>query len=209
MATKELREETFVVSGEHLEWTFDNETNEPTCHLILPRSKHESSSCSPAHKHCCTSSSCSSDGTYDKHGETQETLRTSNECAICMAEYDIGDAIVRSRNCGHAFHQSCILDWISRENTNCPSCRAVFYDPKGTTEGRMAKTPSATSSPPNRSMEGGVVFPRRVINYEGRDDVVDGFSEEENESGEGRRDRSDTADTDALTVMAERRRSEL
>ncbi len=61
--------------------------------------------------------------------------RCSNECSICMLEYDAGDVVVCSKHCSHVFHQECILNWFSHSNSksgesnrNCPSCRCNFWD---------------------------------------------------------------------------------
>lgn len=89
---------------------------EPQCFLILPthlQSSFQETSC-------------------------KDFMRTSNECAICMIEYDVGDVVIYSKHCRHAFHQDCILDWFSREKTQCPSCREVFWDPKGEAEGKKS-----------------------------------------------------------------------
>ena len=40
----------------------------------------------------------------------------SNECTIWKVEYDLGDVAIGSQNCSRAFHQDCILDWVSRES---------------------------------------------------------------------------------------------
>ncbi|KAH6948548.1 hypothetical protein HPB50_025070 [Hyalomma asiaticum] len=52
-------------------------------------------------------------GTYD-HGEKDR------ECAICMAEFEVGHAF-RILPCMHIFHVACIDDWLMRSFT-CPSC---------------------------------------------------------------------------------------
>lgn len=103
-AMEDLREETFVITEGNLEWVIEEtkETLEPQCYLVLPSEITNNKTC-------------------------QHSI--SNECAICMAEYDLGDVVICSKTCPHAFHQDCILDWVSRENTDCPVCRAVFYDP--------------------------------------------------------------------------------
>ncbi|KAL9179149.1 hypothetical protein ACHAXT_000191 [Thalassiosira profunda] len=98
-----LSSQTFVVTEENMEWSFDEGDEggplEPACRLILPRSEAEDTKESSAHN-------CSNHG------------RASNECLICMAEYEVGNVVIVSRNCSHAFHQDCILDWL-----------AVLYDP--------------------------------------------------------------------------------
>lgn len=64
-------------------------------------------------------------------------------CAICLDPYEVGDAIVWSSNkqCRHAFHQDCILDYFLHLHKNdkeeeevaatapCPCCRQSFCQP--------------------------------------------------------------------------------
>ncbi|KAJ2018044.1 hypothetical protein GGI09_002859 [Coemansia sp. S100] len=45
------------------------------------------------------------------------------DCSICLAEYKVLD-VVRVLECGHYFHQSCIDDWLTNHNVNCPICKA-------------------------------------------------------------------------------------
>jgi hypothetical protein len=57
----------------------------------------------------------------------------SNECAICLDTYKPGESVVWScnRNCPHAFHQDCLLDYWVKVNDNsspCPMCRQNFLD---------------------------------------------------------------------------------
>lgn len=49
-------------------------------------------------------------------------------CAICLAEYQVGDAIVwaSEHECPHAFHQECMLNWLSTGKKRCPICRYSF-----------------------------------------------------------------------------------
>lgn len=165
-AMEDLREETFVITDDNLEWEFDDTNNNTTdsselqCHLILPADNHSNSK------------------TCKQHNNG----RISNECAICMVEYDLGDVVIHSRTCCHVFHQDCILDWISRENKNknCPVCRSVFYDP--TNSKKKKKNKSSSSD--------------RLQNNGG-----DGSDEERDDDHNDirRRSRSDTADTDTLS----------
>ena len=53
----------------------------------------------------------------------------SSYCNICLQEYQVGDIVVWSRRpdgCHHAFHEDCLLDWLSRK-PSCPNCRQVFF----------------------------------------------------------------------------------
>ena len=47
-----------------------------------------------------------------------ETFECSS-CAICLSDMDSEKKTLR---CGHQFHESCILEWLSRSST-CPHCR--------------------------------------------------------------------------------------
>jgi len=49
---------------------------------------------------------------------------SEDACAICLTEYEEGDEICWSHNkeCNHAFHRECILEWLIRHD-DCPCCR--------------------------------------------------------------------------------------
>ena len=49
-------------------------------------------------------------------------------CAICIGEYEAGDRVVWSgiHECKHAFHDECILPWLSKGKKRCPVCRHWF-----------------------------------------------------------------------------------
>eukprot|EP00573_Skeletonema_grethae_P003187 CAMPEP_0201687462 /NCGR_PEP_ID=MMETSP0578-20130828/1515_1 /ASSEMBLY_ACC=CAM_ASM_000663 /TAXON_ID=267565 /ORGANISM="Skeletonema grethea, Strain CCMP 1804" /LENGTH=258 /DNA_ID=CAMNT_0048171621 /DNA_START=165 /DNA_END=941 /DNA_ORIENTATION=- len=111
-----LQNETFVVTEDHIEYIFqeeqDNDANSDTqykINLILP--------------------------TEITGRQGKQNNQCSNECSICMLEYDIGDVVVCSKHCSHVFHQECILNWFShsnvksgKSNKSCPSCRCNFWD---------------------------------------------------------------------------------
>ncbi|KAL3766062.1 hypothetical protein ACHAW5_007757 [Stephanodiscus triporus] len=46
----------------------------------------------------------------------------SHTCPVCTDSYAPGDTIVRLPVCGHIFHESCALAWLTKHNT-CPYCR--------------------------------------------------------------------------------------
>jgi hypothetical protein len=46
----------------------------------------------------------------------------SHTCPVCTDSYAPGDTIVRLPLCGHVFHESCALSWLTKHNT-CPYCR--------------------------------------------------------------------------------------
>ena len=46
----------------------------------------------------------------------------SHTCPICTDSYAPGDTIIRLPLCGHVFHESCALAWLTKHNS-CPYCR--------------------------------------------------------------------------------------
>lgn len=56
----------------------------------------------------------------------------ANCCAVCLAEYEVGERIVWSSNpqCVHVFHVDCCVDWLVKmqPETPCPCCRQEFTD---------------------------------------------------------------------------------
>lgn len=49
----------------------------------------------------------------------------ASECAICLAEYVLGDEIRVLPQCGHGFHVTCIDTWLG-SHSSCPSCRQIL-----------------------------------------------------------------------------------
>jgi len=49
----------------------------------------------------------------------------ADECAICLAEFEDGQAMRVLPQCGHAFHAACVDTWL-RGHSSCPSCRRVL-----------------------------------------------------------------------------------
>ena len=46
----------------------------------------------------------------------------SHTCPVCTDSFVPGATIVRLPFCGHVFHESCVLSWLTQHNT-CPYCR--------------------------------------------------------------------------------------
>lgn len=57
-----------------------------------------------------------------------EPRYVDGSCSICLLDYEVGDTIIRStrRVCHHAFHDDCILAWLSKGKKRCPICRNFF-----------------------------------------------------------------------------------
>ena len=76
-----------------------------------------------------TSCSSANNSEFDSSAEGHENeLKQwrhvlSDECAICLGLYDIGDEVT-ALSCLHVFHLSCIAKWIvGQDKHHCPICR--------------------------------------------------------------------------------------
>lgn len=58
---------------------------------------------------------------YPCHQIHQFQLEKKDVCNVCLSKYD-ERAVVRTFDCGHYFHQTCIDKWIEH-NPTCPVCR--------------------------------------------------------------------------------------
>ncbi|XP_009595867.1 RING-H2 finger protein ATL80 [Nicotiana tomentosiformis] len=56
---------------------------------------------------------------------TTEHAAKFSECAICLAEFVVGDEIRVLPQCGHGFHVGCIDTWLG-SHSSCPSCRQIL-----------------------------------------------------------------------------------
>lgn len=53
------------------------------------------------------------------------TLRLNqltDECAICQDGFEEGQSVLKLPECGHAYHELCVLSWLEKQHT-CPLCR--------------------------------------------------------------------------------------
>ncbi|CAA7389078.1 unnamed protein product [Spirodela intermedia] len=50
------------------------------------------------------------------------------ECAICLSTVEEGDEM-RELKCRHAFHRSCMDEWLDYGRSTCPLCRVPLLAP--------------------------------------------------------------------------------
>ncbi|KDE06253.1 hypothetical protein MVLG_03412 [Microbotryum lychnidis-dioicae p1A1 Lamole] len=60
-------------------------------------------------------------------------FRPSNECSICLSEFENGDAVMELP-CGHLFHKEEIESWLLESKRVCPICRASITAEDGVEE---------------------------------------------------------------------------
>ncbi|KAL5541291.1 hypothetical protein UlMin_042513 [Ulmus minor] len=53
---------------------------------------------------------------------------TDNTCSICLSEYIAKEALRTIPDCGHYFHDDCIVEWL-KLNATCPLCRNLPQRP--------------------------------------------------------------------------------
>ncbi|XP_046385608.1 E3 ubiquitin-protein ligase RNF103-like [Ischnura elegans] len=53
----------------------------------------------------------------------------TSECVVCLEAYCRG-AVLCGLPCGHNYHHSCIMTWLTRDNHHCPVCRWPAYRSK-------------------------------------------------------------------------------
>jgi hypothetical protein len=53
-----------------------------------------------------------------------EFVGFSDECHICLEDYQPDAELAMLPNCGHAFHRHCITDYFGRYSKLCPVCKA-------------------------------------------------------------------------------------
>ncbi|CAI5457560.1 unnamed protein product [Closterium sp. Yama58-4] len=63
---------------------------------------------------------------YDR--DTNESILSLRECAVCLGEYAAGERIKVVPACAHGFHADCIDLWLAAKTT-CPICRRDLRSP--------------------------------------------------------------------------------
>lgn len=83
------------------------------------------------------------------------TTQVPNCCAVCLGTYEVGEDVVWSDNCLHAFHEECVTAWLIKmqEGNPCPCCRSVFVD----VDAVKPKTEKSVASVPRNVMNFGVI----------------------------------------------------
>lgn len=71
---------------------------------------------------------------------TDETLKDSDKCPVCVCEWEVGKDMALELPCKHIFHPICVKKWFNRQNT-CPLCRA----PVGESEREAVRTSGGAS----------------------------------------------------------------
>ncbi|XP_066300162.1 uncharacterized protein [Branchiostoma lanceolatum] len=76
---------------------------------------------------------------FDERRPLWQTLETkqppqsleADVCAICVDDlYDLTGSCVRTLDCGHRFHDSCVSRWLLKEERTCPCCRQLALLPE-------------------------------------------------------------------------------
>ncbi|KAF1954970.1 hypothetical protein CC80DRAFT_505809 [Byssothecium circinans] len=110
---------TSTSTSPHSIETSPTETNETTTENSLASTSHDNPTESPL--------------TSTTPDNTTETLPPSLElhpdppldedCPICYTSFATkDDSVIRTKDCNHTFHKSCLLIWLEEEGT-CPYCR--------------------------------------------------------------------------------------
>lgn len=64
-----------------------------------------------------------------QNGNVPKGIIMASECSICLDSYKRKDMLC-GLPCGHAYHQNCIMGWLTRDNHCCPVCRWPAYKAK-------------------------------------------------------------------------------
>uniref|UniRef100_A0A7N0V1V6 RING-type E3 ubiquitin transferase n=1 Tax=Kalanchoe fedtschenkoi TaxID=63787 RepID=A0A7N0V1V6_KALFE len=62
--------------------------------------------------------------TVEKYRNGDDLFR-EKECAVCLSEFQDGEALRILPKCNHAFHMSCVDVWLG-SHISCPMCRACI-----------------------------------------------------------------------------------
>ncbi|XP_020102030.1 probable E3 ubiquitin-protein ligase ATL45 [Ananas comosus] len=65
---------------------------------------------------------------YEKSRGGEGEGEGDGTCAVCLADFEEGEAVRVLPECAHCFHVACIDAWL-RARTSCPVCRAEIAPP--------------------------------------------------------------------------------
>jgi Ring finger domain len=71
------------------------------------------------------------DGDFEKEvppvvASDVDDIDYEHTCSICLAPYEVGSNLLRSRRCVHVFHWDCCQEWLQKRDV-CPYCRTPMY----------------------------------------------------------------------------------
>ncbi|KAF7846461.1 hypothetical protein BT93_L4304 [Corymbia citriodora subsp. variegata] len=72
-------------------------------------------------------------------GDAREEF-SSDECVICLEGFEEGEECWVMKTCGHVYHESCIKEWLAR-NQRCPLCRGSVREAR---EASLTAPPTAS-----------------------------------------------------------------
>ncbi|KAF7972017.1 hypothetical protein HWV62_19223 [Athelia sp. TMB] len=67
---------------------------------------------------------------YEREGKVASNCL--DRCLICLDDYDAQDEL-RLLSCRHAFHKTCVDEWLTVGKNNCPACRTTGIPDASTT----------------------------------------------------------------------------
>jgi hypothetical protein len=72
-----------------------------------------------------TACAMGSDDCESVAGEEEEDMAG---CAICLSHFKPQQLVCESNNisCQHVFHQTCMVDWLTKDRDDCPMCREIY-----------------------------------------------------------------------------------
>ncbi|KAG7532912.1 Zinc finger RING-type [Arabidopsis thaliana x Arabidopsis arenosa] len=100
------------------------------------------------------------DGVFTGEGEGEEE-KSSQECSVCLSEFQDEEKLRIIPNCCHLFHIDCIDVWL-QNNANCPLCRARVSCDTSFPPDRVS---APSSSPENPFVGSGTVVLRGENEY--------------------------------------------
>ncbi|KAJ1264684.1 hypothetical protein BS78_08G019200 [Paspalum vaginatum] len=67
---------------------------------------------------------------YDRQAKAGVSTAATDDCAICLGEFDGGDMLRVLPRCCHGFHVQCVDVWLAT-HSSCPTCRSSLLEEAG------------------------------------------------------------------------------